>query len=410
MGRETSLLVNGRSAPRSDTPRILHIKGSGGFGGDCVLILELGRMAREQGYGVDVLAVDPVMQDLVRREGLGVVDLDVIRREIRPLWDLRGLARLTSFLAGSRYSIVHTHTSKPGVVGTLAARRARIPAVIHTFHLLPFHEESTKLTTMAYVAIERMAARWCDRIVTVSEHQRAWALRYGIGDARQVVAIPNGVPAARAQPSRTSTEVRAELGVGDDFMVLSTGRLATQKGLEHLVSAAAIVRRRVPGAKIVLAGDGPLRDALTQLVDDLGLHGTVQVLGFRPDVGDLLAASDLVVLPSLWEGLSISLLEAMAAGKPVVTTSIGGNREATNDGETAVLVPPKDPYRLAEAIIALANDPGRRAELGHRGFEVQRARYGIQRMLDAYAAEYERLLQRATTSATLRTRHLAGAS
>ena len=371
-------------------PRILHVKGSGGFGGDCVLILELGRAAQEQGFEVDILATSPRFQELIRDAGLGVVDLDVIRREIRPLWDLRGLVRLTAALRGSGYSIVHTHTSKPGVVGTRAARRAGIPAVIHTVHLFPFHEESGRLETAAYVAAQRMAARWCDRIVAVSEFQRDWALRKGVGRPEQVIAIPNGVPAERARPEKSRDDVRAELGVGDSFVLLSTGRLARQKGLEYLVRAAALLRD-MPNLRVLLAGDGPLTERLSRLVSELGLDGTVSFLGHRSDVGDLLAAADLVVLPSLWEGLSVSLLEAMAAGKPVVTTTLGSNLEVTNGGETAVLVRPKDAAGLASAIRDLAADEHRRELLGTRGREVQRERYTVQRMIDSYLDEYERL-------------------
>jgi len=373
-------------------PKILHVKGSGGFGGDCVLMLELGRAAKDQGFDVDILAVDPLFQELIREEGLGLVDLDVIRREIRPLWDFRGLTRLAAFLAKSPYSIVHTHTSKPGIFGTLAARRAGIPGVIHTVHLFPFHEETGKVVTAAYVAAQRLAARWCDRIVTVSDYQRDWALRQGIGRPEQIVSIPNGVSVERARPAGSKEQIRAEVGIGDAFMVLSTGRLAEQKGLEYLIRAAASVRSELPGIKIVLAGAGPLERKLAKLVSDLGLGDTVLLLGFRADVGSLLAACDLVVLPSLWEGLSISLLEAMAAGKPVVTTTLGSNREVTADGKTAVLVPPKDPASLADAIRALALDPAQLEELGRRGLEMQRERYTMRRMVDAYSEEYEQLL------------------
>ena len=373
-------------------PKLLLIKGSAPFGGDCVLMLELGRAATEQGFDVDILATDPYFRDLIREHELGLVEMDVIRREIRPFWDLRGLVRLRRFLARSPYALVHTHTTKPGIVGTFAARGARVPAVMHTVHLFPFHEETGRLVTTAYVGAERLAARWCDRIVTVSEYQRDWALRVGIGSPEQVVAIPNGVPVDRVEARRSAGEVRAELGIGDAFMILSTGRLAQQKGLEYLIRAAVLLRGDVPAARIVLAGDGPLGSDLARLVESLGLEDAVVLLGHRSDIGDLLAASDLVVLPSLWEGLSISLLEAMAAARPVVTTSIGSNREVTNDGEAAVLVPPKDPMSLAAAIRSIATDEERRQALGMKGQQVQRERYTMSRMLDAYMSEYERLL------------------
>jgi glycosyltransferase involved in cell wall biosynthesis len=262
--------------------------------------------------------------------------------------------------------------------------------------------------TAAYVGAERLAARWCDRIVTVSEHQRDWALRVGIGKPDQVIAIPNGVPVERAQPRRSPAEVRAELGIGEAFMILSTGRLAEQKGLEYLIRAAKRLREDLPTARIVLAGDGPLREQLSKLVSDLGLGDLVTLVGHRSDVGDLLVAADLVVFPSLWEGLSISLLEAMAAGKPVVTTTIGSNREVTNDGETAVLVPPKDPGALAAAIRSLATDPERLAELGREGQQAQRERYTLKRMLDAYLAEYDRLLRQTSPRASTRQVQLEG--
>ncbi|MGH3066653.1 MAG: glycosyltransferase family 4 protein [Gaiellaceae bacterium] len=381
-------------------PRLLLIKGSAPFGGDCVLMLELGRAARERGFDVDVLATDPHFQAMIRSEGLGLVDLDVIRREIRPLWDLRGLIRLRRFLARSPYAIVHTHTTKPGIVGALAARRAGVPAVMHTVHLFPFHEETGRIVTAVYVAVEKLAARWCDRIVAVSESQRDWALRAGIGRPGQVVAIPNGVSTDRATPRRSRADVRAELGLRDDeLVILSTGRLAEQKGLEYLIRAAALLRDDLPDARILLAGDGPRRDRLAKLVSSLELDGRVVLLGRRSDVGDLLVASDLVVLPSLWEGLSISLLEAMASARPVITTSIASNREVTNDGEAAVLVPPKDVESLAEAIRSLAADVPRQHELARRGQEVQRERYELHRMLAGYMAEYERLSKRGSVRA-----------
>jgi glycosyltransferase involved in cell wall biosynthesis len=404
------LLRTRRSSSPGNRPRILHIEGGSKFGGDSVLVLELARAAVEHGYDVDVLATDPVFKEMVLAEGLGLVDMDVIRREIRPLWDLRGAAKLTAFLRRSDYSIVHTHTSKAGLVGRLAATLAGVPGIIHTVHLFPFHEETGRAATAAYVAAERLAAHWCDRIVTVSGYLRESAVKRGIGKPEQVVSIPNGLPPSRTRVTRERAAVRAELGVDDAFVLLSTGRLADQKGLEYLIRAAALFRGNLPSARVLLAGDGPLREQLEALVAELGLGDVVTLLGFRTDVADLLEAADLVVFPSLWEGLSISLLEAMAAGKPVVTTTIASNLEATaggreaGGGETALLVPPKDPDALAAAITALAHDPARLAAIGAAGRRAQQERYTMQRMLDAYLAEYDHLLRTPVTGG-LRTPH-----
>ena len=373
--------------------RLLHLSGPSKFGGDSVLILEMARASRDRGFIVDVLTTDPRFQQMVIDEGFGLIDLQAIVREIRPITDLRGLGRLTSFLRSAAYDIVHTHTSKPGVLGRLAATRAGVPAIVHTVHGFGFHEETGRAATAAYVSIERRAARWCHRIVTVSEFHRQRALSLGIGSPEQVVAIPNGVPEERAQSRRPVGEVRAEFGVDEGLMVVSTGRLAEQKGLEYLIRAVPHIPPGGPAMTIVVAGDGPLHEHLSGLVKEVGVGDRVLLPGFRSDVGDLLASSDIFVMPSLWEGLSISLLEAMAAGKPVVTTSIGSNCEVTNDGEVAILVPPKNPIALARALHSLAVDPLRRQSLGEAGRAVQQQRYTMSKMLASYAELYDALLQ-----------------
>lgn len=377
-----------------ERPALLHVVGPSKFGGDSVLVLELARAAEENGFRVDILAGDPRFCELIRDAGFGLVDLDVLQREIRPVADLTALVRLGGILRRSSYSIVHTHTSKPGVVGRLAAARTGVPGIMHTVHLFGFHEESGALATGAYSRIERAAAHWCDRIVTVSEYHREWALRLGIGNPDQVVAIPNGVPTKRASGLRTRSEVRAELGLTDQVAVVFTGRLAEQKGLEYLLRAVPLLGPDRARVRILLAGDGPLLEPLTALAADLGILDDVVFLGFRSDVGDLLSAADIVALPSLWEGLSVSLLEAMAAGRAVVTTTIGSNREVTRDGAVASLVPPKDPRALAGAIRRLVADPARRDELGMLAQQEQRSRYTMSRMLDSYLAEYDGLLAR----------------
>ena len=382
-----------------DRPTLLHVVGPSKFGGDSVLVLELARAARESGFRVDILASDPRFQELIREAGFGLVDLDVLRREIRPVADLAALGRLTQILRRSSYDIVHTHTSKPGVIGRLAATLTGVPGVMHTVHLFGFHEESGPVATGVYSRVERAASHWCDRIVTVSEYHRDWALRLGIGTPDRVVAIPNGVPTRRASGSRPPSQVRAELGLTDELAIVSTGRLAEQKGLEYLIRAIPLLGPDRGRVRVLLAGDGPLLEPLTTLARELGVLDEVRFLGFRSDVGDLLSAADLVVLPSLWEGLSISLLEAMAAGRPVVTTDIGSNREVTRDGAVASLVPPKDPGALARAIRRLVTDPARRDELGRLGRDEQRSRYTMERMLGSYLEEYEGLLGRSPASA-----------
>jgi glycosyltransferase involved in cell wall biosynthesis len=378
---------------RSKPLRLLHIIGDSRFGGAGRIILHLGQTAKAEGWHVDVLTTDPVFRQAVKQHGLGLVNLDVIRRDIRPLWDLSGLVRLSSFLRRERYRVVHTHTSKGGFIGRLAARLAGVPVIVHTAHGFAFHERSPQSTRLFYSALERIASRWCDRIVSVSEFHRSWALDLRICSPSKILAIPNGI-AALANPEVPGTEFRRQSGVREsDLLILSMARLAPDKGLEYLIEAAAILLRKERRFQIVIAGDGPMRAQLEELTRNLGVADWVTFLGFREDVSDLLAASDLVVLPSMREGLSIALLEAMAAGKPIIATSIGSHRELASQAEIALLVPPADALALSEAILQVAADGELKCRLGRNARILFESRYTEEKMLDTYKQLYFDLLR-----------------
>jgi len=374
--------------------KLLHVTGNSRFGGAGRVILRLGQVAQAEGWQVDILTTDPVFQRAVRQHGLGLVNLDVIRREIRPLWDLAGLVRLFNFLRREGYRIVHTHTSKGGFVGRLAARRAGVPVIVHTAHGFAFHECSPSSARLFYSALERIASRWCDRIVSVSDFHRRWALELGICDPSKILAIPNGI-ASLPNPEIGRAELRRQLGVRDgDLLVLSMARLAPDKGLEYLIAASAILLHTERRFQIVIAGEGPVRTRLEELTRNLGVADWVTFLGFREDISDLLASCDLVVLPSLREGLSIALLEAMAAGKPIIATSIGGHNELASQAEIARLVPPADAPALCDAILQLASDPSQMARLAMNARTLFESQYTEERMLNTYKQLYLDLLDK----------------
>jgi glycosyltransferase involved in cell wall biosynthesis len=371
--------------------RLLHIVGGSSFGGAAKVILRLAQQAKEEGWQVDILTTDPVFGEAARRQGVGVIALDAIRREIHPWWDLRGVVRLYRFLRRERYLVVHTHTSKAGFVGRLAAWLAGVPVILHTAHGFAFHEQTPRLTRFFYSTLEQLAARWCDRIVAVTDFHRRWAVELGICGDDKIIAIPNGIAVRRANLS--STELRRAWNVQPGEMILLTaGRLAPEKGLEYLIEAAVILRSTGLHFLVVLAGEGPLRSQLEARAANRRVADRVLFLGYREDIAELVAVCDVVVLPSLREGLSIALLEAMAAGKPIVATRIGGNLAVTAHGEAALLVPPRDPQALSDAMLRCWREPALRDSLGVKARQLFENRYTEDRMLNSYRAVYRDLV------------------
>jgi glycosyltransferase involved in cell wall biosynthesis len=269
---------------------------------------------------------------------------------------------------------------------------AGVPVIIHTMHGLAFHERSPHCARLFYSILERFAAGRCDRIVSVSEFHRRWAIDLRICKAWKILTIPNGI-ADKGLPHAAPPALRSRLGVSPkEIMILTMARLVPEKGLEYLIEAAAQLRLAAPQCKTVIAGDGPARCRLERLMWELGVSDRVTFLGYRQDVDELLAACDLIVLPSLREGLSISLLEAMAAGKPIVASRIGSHVEVLSQANTAKLVTPADVRALSDAILDLICDQEMMIRLGtnaRRQFELG---YTEGRMLSAYCDLYRSLL------------------
>lgn len=300
-------------------------------------------------------------------------------REIHPVKDALALARLTRALRAGRWDIVHTHSSKAGVLGRCAARRAGVPHVVHTVHGWGFNAEQSAPVFGLYVALERMCAPWTDVLVHVAERDRLLGLQHRIGRPAQYRLIRSGVELARFRDEPTPPAVaRRALGVpADAFVVGSVGRLVPQKAPLDLVDAFAEVAAAVPRAVLVIVGDGPLRGAVEARAAERGFADRVVLPGIRRDVPALLRAFDVFALSSRWEGLPRVFPQAMAAGLPVVATDVAGAVDIVEPGRTGFLVPPGDPAALAGAILRLAADAPLRRRLG------EAARSAV----DAFSAE-----------------------
>ncbi len=296
---------------------------------------------------------------------------------------LAEIARLRKVVSSVQPDIVHLHSSKAGLAGRLALR-GRVPTMFEP-HAWSFHAVGG-VVGRATVAWERAAARWTSSIVCVSDAEREEGLRIGI-DARFDV-IPNGVDVGRllaAGPAeRAAARARLDLAP-DEPLAVCVGRLSTQKGQDVLLRAWPHVRGVFPAARLVLVGDGPMRAQLER-----NLPAGATLLGHREDVDEWLAAADVVVMPSRWEGMSLALLEAMARGRSVVAADVAGARDALGRDSGAV-VPVADPDELAAAIRARFGDASLTAAEGAANRAAVEARFSLQRMRAEVAALTEEL-------------------
>jgi glycosyltransferase involved in cell wall biosynthesis len=269
-----------------------------------------------------------------------------------------------------------------------------VPTIVHHVHGYAFHQFTRPRALKIFVALEKFAARFCDHIIAVGEQHRQTSIQYGIKGPEDVTTVLNGIDLERFQ--RVPREVaRRAFGFGHDEKIIgSIGRLAPQKGFEFAIRAMKQVVETYPKARLVLAGVGPLEAELRAEAKLQGVEKNVTFLGFRREVPQLLAAFDIFVHPSLWEGLSISLMEAMAAGKPIVASEIWGNKEMIVSGETGLLIPAGEPDAIAEALKQVLSDDMRAQYMAVQAQLEANAKFTEQRMVDENVAAYENALAR----------------
>lgn len=371
--------------------KILQVLGGGAWGGGSVVVLAITRALIARGDEVWVITLNPETARHFKQAGAVVVRSPLWFRAINPL-DAVTFLQLWVLCLRERFDLVATHTSKGGFLGRLAARLAGVPRIVHHVHGFAFHQFTRPGALRVYLALERFAARACDLIISVSEQHRRLAIELGIKPPGQVRTVLNGIDLEEFQmPERASA--RRRLGFREDELIIgSAARLSAQKGFEYLIRAFPSVLARFPNARLAIAGDGPLLSELRAEARRAGVERQVTFLGFRRDVTHLLAALDIFAHPSLWEGLSISLMEAMAAGKAIVASDIWGNREMIVDRGNGLLVPPADPARLADALCLLLGDSRLAETLGRQACRDACDRFGVARMVRENVAAYDSVL------------------
>ncbi len=334
--------------------RLMHLSNAMDLGGAERVVLE---HVRHAGAGVEsfVCATRSGGRALAEAERLGARTLVLGG----PGGRAGSLRRLAGFLRRERVDVVNGHNPAGGFYAALAGALARVPVVVRTEHSV---RHPGRYAALYDSVLEPLRTGMTPRVVCGCDAVRAGQLARTPWAAGRLVTIPNGISEAVAGPRDAA---RAALGLApDDVAVLTVASLTPAKAQHVLIEAFAGLARSVAGARLFLAGDGPLRAALEAQARGLGVEDRVRFLGVRGDVPDLLAAADLFVLSSVREGLSLSLLEAMRAGRPAVTTDAGGNREAVVPGGTGLVVPPHDAAALGGAMAELAADAAKRAAWG----------------------------------------------
>lgn len=329
----------------------------------------------------------------VRQRGIPLTILPELRREISPLNDLRAVQKLRVLMVNGRYQIVHTHSSKAGVLGRWAAHLAGVPLIVHTVHGWSFHDRMSPAKQQMYILLEKFAARFSQAMVVVSPHDIEKGLVQGIGRREDYHLIRSGVELDRfGHPQTPPAVVRQQLGIPAEALVVgSVTRLSPQKAPLDLVVAFSHIHKKQPDVWFVVVGDGPLRPEVEAELAQLGIADRVILTGLRRDVPELMAAFDVFVLSSLWEGLPRVLPQAMATGLPIVATQADGSAEAVVDGENGFLVARGEPQALAAKALLLLSDGELRKKMGDNG-RSRAPQFGARKMVQDIDHLYQSLL------------------
>jgi len=335
--------------------------------------------------------------DLVTAHGMKVVPIRNLVQPVEPLKDFRAFVDLLSFLRSNIFHIVHTHNSKAGFIGRLAARLAGADAIIHTVHGFAFHSREPLWRQVLFRNLERLAARWCDKMIFISQPLIDWALEERICPEEKITKIYSGIDLNLFRPVDEETKARHRekwnLGLHDAVIGI-VSKLWDGKGHHVLISAFKKIKQELKNARLVIVGEGYLHDQLISQVKGLGLEDSVIFTGFMEDVPEVISTFDVAVLPSFFEGMGRVLLEAMAMGKPVVASRVGGIPDLVDHEKNGLLVEPGDVDGLAASLMRILKDRGLARSFGTAGQRKISEKFGAEQMVRAIDGVYQEILTR----------------
>jgi glycosyltransferase involved in cell wall biosynthesis len=392
--------------PESEPTKILRVIARLNMGGPALHVAYLTAGLRERGYDTTLVAGtlargEDSMAFVAEGLDVDVVSIPQLGREISPVRDLAATLRLAALIRRERPQILHTHTAKAGTVGRVAALlagRARPPIVVHTFHGHVLYGYFGPLRSRFFRWLERWLARHTTVLVAVSPQVRDDLVALGVAPPEKFVVVRLGIELGERVGAGTNgrAETRRYLGIPPDrFAVGWVGRMTAVKRTDDVLDGFKRLLERGVGATLCLVGDGPDRPALERRAHELGIMRQTLFLGYQEDVGPLYAAFDALVLPSGNEGTPVSVIEALAAGTPVVATRVGGVPDVVRDGEDGFLVEPGASDELAQRLAQLAGDPDLRQRFGASGRARVLPRYAVDRLVDDVDRLYRALLSEA---------------
>ncbi len=337
---------------------------------------------------------------LAEKKGLRVFSIPSLVRRLSLKNDLLAFISIYRLIKRIKPHIVHTHTSKAGVLGRLAACLARVPIIIHTPHGHVFHSYYGYILTKIIVFVERILSFMTDKITALTDRERDEHLEQGIASIEKYVIIHSGVRLQQIMNMNIDVETgKKEFDIPQNSNVIGVvGRLVPIKGHKYLVSAAKRIIKEFDNTVFVFVGDGYLETRLKEQAESLGVRKNIIFTGWRGDVIEVLDLFDILVLPSLNEGMGKVLIEGMALGKPIVASSVGGIIDLVKNGDNGILVPPRDSDALAEAILKLIRNKNLAQKLGENGKAKVYPEYDTLVMISQIEDLYESLLSNFTSS------------
>lgn len=359
------------------------------LGGGQAIVLALARHLDKDRFETSVCARQGgPLEEQVRKAGLSFVPAPFGGKFS---FGLTGAIR--GILRREKPDIVHTHGGIAGLYGRMAARKAGVPAVVHTIHGIHYLHYRNIALRAIYADLERYCSKFTDAVVFVSEADLATGRRLRLAKPAKLRLVRNGIDCSGLVTEEFARRAAGLWGVVPQGSPLigTVARLHRQKGVTFLLRAAAAILAGRPEGRVIVAGGGELEDDLLREIRTLGLEQRVLLLGERTDAREILSLLDVFVLPSLWEGLPLVLIEAAALGKPIVATSVDGSREIITDGQTGLLVPAGDPAALAAAVRRLLDDSALASRLGEAARVSIPPRFTLEAMIAGYAELYQSL-------------------